>query len=68
MLLSDFISEVHEIVREARISCAVDGRGRNVELYYRDMLRRLEDAVDAVNERITARGGFLLKDTPGDRP
>jgi len=59
LLFSEFVAEMHEVLREARQTCATDARGRNVELYFGDMMRRLEDAVDLVNDRITARGGIL---------
>lgn len=50
--LSEFISEVHEIVRE-------DGffpDGKSKATYYRDMLRRIERAVDDVNARLISTG------------
>lgn len=59
LLFSQFVSEMEEVLREARDTCAVDAKGRNVELYFGDMMRRLEDAVDLVNDRIAARGGRL---------
>lgn len=59
LLFSEFVTEMHEVLREAKKTCATDARGRNVELYFGDMMRRLEDAVDLVNDRIAARGGIL---------
>jgi hypothetical protein len=55
LMLSEFIAEMHEIVREARETCAVDDKGQNIELYFGDMMRRLERAVDLVNARVVAR-------------
>ena len=62
LTLSEFLVEVHEMIREARETSAVDKRGRNVELYFGDMERRLEEAVDVVNDRIASRGGRLLSE------
>jgi hypothetical protein len=59
VLFSEFVSEMYEALREARDTCAVDSKGRNVELYFGDMMRRLEDAIDLVNDRISKRGGVL---------
>lgn len=59
MQFIEFISEMYEVMREARETNAVDKQGRNVELYFGDMMRRLEDAVDLVNERIIKNGGNL---------
>jgi hypothetical protein len=57
---AEFVVEMDEVLREARETCAVDHRGRNIELYYGDMMRRLQSAVDLVNSRITARGGLTF--------
>ena len=57
LLFTEFIVEMHEILREAREACTTDSQDRNIELYYGDMMRRLEDAVDLVNVRIANRGG-----------
>jgi hypothetical protein len=57
--LSEFVTEMYEVLREARETCAVDSRGRNVEMYFGDMMRRLEDAVEVVNDRVAGRGGRL---------
>lgn len=59
MEFCEFTSEMYEILREARETNAVDKQGRNVELYFSDMMRRLEDAVDLVNDRIIKNGGNL---------
>lgn len=55
---AEFVVEMEEVLREARETAAVDGSGRNVELYYGDMMRRLESAIDLVNARIASRGGL----------
>jgi hypothetical protein len=55
LLFTDFVIEMYEILREARETQAADARGRNIELYYGDMMRRLEDALDLVNDRIVRR-------------
>jgi hypothetical protein len=55
LLFTEFVSEMHEVVREARQTGATDKAGRDVALYYGDMLHRLEDAVDLVNERLRTR-------------
>lgn len=52
ILFSEFVSEMHEVLREARNTNAVDGKGRNIELYFGDMMQRLEAAVDIVNARM----------------
>lgn len=55
LLFTEFVTEMHEILREARETQATDARGRNIELYYGDMMRRLEDAIDLVNDRVVRR-------------
>lgn len=55
LLFTEFITEMHEILRDARKTQATDVQGRNIELYYGDMMKRLEGAVDLVNARIAQR-------------
>jgi hypothetical protein len=63
MLFTEFVTEMTEILREARetqrqcpATPMTDARGRNIALYYGDWMERLEDAVDLVNERVSTRG------------
>jgi hypothetical protein len=63
LLLTEFVAQMHEIMREAKWThrqCPAtpmeDARGRNIALYYADLMERLDDAVDLVNERISTRG------------
>jgi hypothetical protein len=55
LLFTEFVIEMYEILREARETQATDARGRDIELYYGDMMRRLEGALDLVNDRIVRR-------------